>query len=199
MIGAFNAKKLVIWHTIACTYSATIVIIMDMLPWTAQIRYCHWVPQPAAGLTQMTGVGDLPLDVTATPNAHAMTTGTDLDSVALTPDPVTTAIVAVAARTLVEVAPDHYTDLPITTSYMTEAPVPTVTVAIHLTTDPRLTGTLLDIGPGNNITNQTKDLHPLHRHHLGNTRTKDTNKSQLMTHHWNTTAQMTMTATQMMI
>ena len=52
----------------------------------------------------------------------------------------------------------------------------------------------LDIGPGNIITNQTEDLHPLHGHHLGNTRTKDTNKSQLMTHHWNTTAQMTMTA-----
>ena len=76
---------------------------------------------------------------------------------------------------------------------------------IHLTTDPHLTGTLpemtadLNIGPGNHITNQTEVLHPLHGHHLGNTRTKDTNKSQLMTHHQNTTAQMTMTVTQMMI
>ena len=205
MIGAFNAKKLDIWHAIAPTYGATTVIITDMSPWTAQIRYHHWVHQPAAGLTPMTGVGDLPLVVTATPDAHAMTTGTDLDSVALNPNPVTTGIGVVATRTLIEVAPDHSMDLPIATSHMTEAPVPTTTIAIHVTADPHLTGTLpkmtadLDIGPGNCIINQTKVLCPLHRHHLGNTRTKDTNKSQLTTHCQNTTAQMTMTATQMMI
>ena len=205
MIGAFNAKKLDIWHDIAPTYGATTVIIMDMLPWTAQIRFHHQVHQPTAGLTPMTGVGDLPLDVTATPDVCAMNTGTDLDSVALDLDPITTAIGVVAARTLIEVTLDHSTDLPIATSHMTEAPVPTTTIAIHLTTDPHLTGTLpemtadLCIGPRNIITNQTKDLHPLHRHHPGNTRTKDTNKSQLMIHHQNTAAQMTMTATLMMI
>ena len=205
MIGAFNTKKSVIWYAIAPTYSAMTVIIMDMLPWTAQIRYHHWVHQSTAGLTPTTGVGDLPLDITATPDAHAMTIGTDQDSVTLNPNPVTTAIGVVAARILIEVAPDHSTDLPITTSHVTEAPVPTATIVIHLIADPRLTGTLpemtadLDIGPGNHITNQTEVLHPLHRHHLGNTRTKDTNKSQLMTHHQNTTAQMTMTVTQMMI
>ena len=153
----------------------------------------------------MTGVGDLPLDATATPDAHAMTIGTDLGSVTLDPNPVTTAIGVVATRTLAEVAPDHSTDLPIATSHVTEAPVPTTAITIHLTTDLHLIGTFpemtadLNIGPGNNITNQAEDLHPLHRHHLGNTRTKDTNKSQLMTHHQNTTAQMTMTVTQMTI
>ena len=205
MIGAFNAKKLLIWHAIAPTYSAMTVIITDMSPWTAQIRYHHWVHQPAIGVTPMTGVGDLPLDITATPDTHAMTTGTDLDSVTLNPNPITTAIGVVAARTLIEVTPDHSTDLPIATSYVTEAPVPTAAIAIRLTTDPHLTGTLpemtadLNIGPGNYITNQIEVLHPLHRHHLGNTRTKDTNKSQLMTQHQNTTAHMTMTVTQMMI
>ena len=140
-----------------------------------------------------------------TPDAHAMTTGTDLDSVTLNPNPVTTAIGVVATRTLIEVAPDHSTDLPITTSHMTEAPVPTATFMIHLTADPHLTGTLpemtadLNIGPGNHITNQTKVLHPLHRHHLGNIRTRDTNRSQLTTLHQSTTAQMTMKVTQMMI
>ena len=88
---------------------------------------------------------------------------------------------------------------------MTEAPVPTSAVVIHPTADPHLTGTLPemtadpDIGPGNIITNQTEDLHPLHRHHPGNTGTEDTNKSQSMTHHLNTIAQMTMTVTLMMI
>ena len=205
MIGAFNAKKSAIWHAIAHTYVAMTVIITDMYPWTAQIRYCHQVHQPATGLTPTTEVGDLPLDAPATPDVHAMTTGTDLDSVALDPNPVTTATGVVAAMTLIEVTPDHSSDLPIKTSHMTEAPVPTTAIVIHLTADPHLTGTLPemtadpDIGPGNLITNQTEDLHPLHRHHPGNTRTEDTNKSKLKTHHWNTIAQMTMTATPMRI
>ena len=74
-----------------------------------------------------------------------------------------------------------------------------------LTADLHLIGILpkmtadLNINPGNNTTDQPKDLHPLHRHHLGNIRIRDTSKSQLMTHCQSTTAQMTMTATQRMI
>ena len=185
MSGAFNAKKSVTWHAIAPTYGAMTVIIMDMSPWTAQIRNCHLAHQPAAGLTPMTGVGDLPLDVTVTPDAHAMT--------AVTPDPtpVTTAIGVIAARTPTEVALDYSTDLPAAASHMTGAPAPTAATATHLTTDLHLIGILpkmtadLNIDPGNIITNQPEDPHPLHRHNLGNIRTKDTNKSQLMTHHQN--------------
>ena len=109
-------------------------------------------------LTPMTEVGGLPLDVTATPDAHAMNTGTDLDSVSLDLDPVTTAIGVVAVMTLIEVAPDHSTDLPIATSHMIETPVPTAAIMTHPTTHLHLTGTLpvttadLDIGPGNIIT-----------------------------------------------
>ena len=119
-------------------------------------------------MTPTTEVGDLPLDATATPDAHTMTTGIDLDSVALNPDPVTTAIGEVAARTLIEVTPDHSTDLL----------VPTATATTHLTADlhpieilPKMTADH-DTDPESNTTDQTKDLHPLHRHHLGNTRTK---------------------------
>ena len=153
----------------------------------------------------MTEVGDLPLDAPATPDIHATTTGTDLDSVTPNPDPVTTAIGVAAARTPIEVTSGHSTDLPTATSHMTEAPVPTAAIVIHPFADPRPTGTLpkmtadIDIGPGNIITNQTKDLHPLHGHHPGNTRTENTNKSQLTTHHWNTIAQMMMTVTPMVI
>ena len=134
-----------------------------------------------------------------------MSTGTDLDFVALDINTVITAIGAVATMTLVEVALDHFTGLPIATSHMTEAPVPTTTVMIHPTADPHPTGTLPgmpadpDIGPGNIGTNWTKDLQALHGHCPGNTRTEDTDKSQSMTHHWNTIAQMTMTATLMRI
>ena len=153
----------------------------------------------------MTEVGVLPLDVTATIDAHAMNTGTDLDSVALDLDPLTTTIGAVAAMTLIEVTPGHFTDFPITISLVTESPVPTAAIVIHPTADPHITGTLPKmtahpaIGPGNTSTNQTKALHPLHRHHPGNIRTEDTNKSQSMTHHQNTIAQTTMTVTPMRI
>ena len=97
---------------------------------------------------------------------------------------MTTAIEVVATRILIEVAPDHSTDLPITTSHLTGALAPATAAATHLTADLHLTGippkmtANLDINPGNNTTNQPEDLHP---HHLGNLRTGDTNRSQLMT------------------
>ena len=46
-----------------------------------------------------TEVGDLPLDTPVTPDVHATTTGTDLDSVAPNPDPITTAIGVAAVKT----------------------------------------------------------------------------------------------------
>ena len=105
----------------------------------------------------MTEVGDLPLDAPATPDVHAITTGIDLDSVTLNPDPVTTAIGVAAAMTLIEVIPDHSTDLPIETSHMTEAPVPTTTIVIHPTTDPHLTGTLPEMS--------SRSQHRSRKHH----------------------------------
>ena len=107
------------------------VIITDMSPWTAQIKYGHLAHQPTAGLTTMTGVRDLPLDITVTPDTHAMTTETDLDSVTLDPNPITTAIGVVATTTLTEVTPDHSTDLPIATSHVTGALVPTTAIMTH--------------------------------------------------------------------
>ena len=84
MTGVFNAKKLVIWPAIAPTYGVMTVTIMDMLPWIAQIRYCHPVHWHATGLTPMTGVEDPPLDIIVTPDAHIMNIRIDPDSV--TPD-----------------------------------------------------------------------------------------------------------------
>ena len=112
MTGVSNVKKLAIWHAIAPTYGAMTVTITDMLPWTAQIRYCHLVHQHATGLTPMTGMEDPPLDIIVTPDAHTMITRIDPDSVAPDLAPVTTDIGVVATRTPIEVAPDHSTDLP---------------------------------------------------------------------------------------
>ena len=160
MTGVFNAKRLVIWHAIAPTYGAMIVIITDMSLWTAQIRYHHLEHQHTIGLTPMTGVGDPPLDITVTPDTHAMIAETDLDSATPNLTPITTAIEVVAARTLTEVTPGHSTDLPIAASHVTGALVPTTTAATHLTADLHLIGILpkmtadLDIDPGDNTTNQ---------------------------------------------
>ena len=142
MTGVFNAKRLVIWHAIVPTYGTMIVIITDMLPWTAQIRYCHLAHQHAAGLTPKIGVGDPPLDITVIPDDHAMITETDLDSATLNLTPATTAIEVVATRTLAEVTPGHSTDLPIAASHVTGALVPTATTATHLTADLHLIGIL---------------------------------------------------------
>ena len=205
MTGVFNAKKLVIWPAIAPTYGAMTVTITDMLPWIAQIRYCHPVHQHTTGLTPMTGVEDPPLDVIVTPDAHTMIIRIDPDSVAPNLAPITRDTGVVATRTPIEVAPDHSIDLPIAVSHDTKALVPTTTTATDLTTDLHLIGILpkmtadLDINPGSNTTDQPKDPHPPHRHHLGNIRIRDTSKSPLMTHHQSTTAQMTMTVSQRMI
>ena len=205
MTGVFNVKKLAIWHAIAPTYGAMTVIIMDMLPWTAQIRYhclAHW---HAAGLTPMTGMIDPPLDIIATPDVHTMITRIDPGSVIPGPTPITIDTGAAATRTPIEATPGHSTDLPDVVSHATEAQVPTTTAKTHHTTDLHLIEILpemtadLNINPKNNTTDQPMDPHPPHKQHLGNIRIRDTSKSPLMIHHQNTTAQMIMTVTQRMI
>ena len=194
MTGVFNVKKSVIWHAIAPTYSAMTVTIMDMLPWTAQIRYGHPVHQHTAELTPMTGTGNPPLDAIVTPDAYTMITGIDPDTVAPDLAPITSDIGVVAARTPIEVAPDHSTDLPITVSHVTGALVPTTTTVTHLTMDLHLIGISPEMtadpntNPRSNTTDWPEDHHPPHRHHLGNIRIRDTSKSPLMTHHQSTTA-----------
>ena len=203
MMGVFNVKKSAIWHAIAPTYSAMTVIITDMLPWTAWIRYHHLAHQHATGLTPMTGMKDPPLDIIATPDIHTMITRIDPDSVAPNLTLVITDIGVVATRTPIEVSPGHSTDLPSIVSHITGAPVPTATAMTHHTADLHLIGILpkmtadLDINPKSNTTDWPVDPHPLHK--LGNIRIRDTSKSQLMTHCQSTTAQMIMTVTQMMI
>ena len=205
MTGVFNVKKLAIWHAIAPTYSATTVIIMDMLPWTAQIRYCCLVHWHAEGLTPMTGMTDPPLDATVTPDIHTMITRIDADSVAPNLALVITDIGVVATRTPTEAALGHSTDLPIIVSHIIGAPVPNATATTHLTADLHLIEILhrmaadLDIYPASNTTDQPADPCPLHKHQLGKIRIRDTNRSPLMTHHQSTTAQMTMTVTLSMI
>ena len=205
MTGVFNVKKLGIWHATAPTYSATTVIIMDMLPWTVQIRYHCLAHQHTTALTPVTGVIGPPLDIIATPDIHTMITRISPGSIAPDLTPITTDIGVVATRTPVEVTPGHSTDLPVIVSHITGAQVPTTTAMTHCTADLHLIGILpkmtadLDINPNSNTTDWPMDPHPPCKHHLGNIRIRDTSKSPLMTHHQSTTAQMIMTVTQRMI
>ena len=181
------------------------VIIMDMLPWTAQIRYHHLAHWHATGLTPMTGMINPPLDIITTPDIHTMITSINPDSVTPGPAPVTIDIRVTATRTPIEVTPGHSTDLPTIVSHITGAPVPTATAATHCTADLHLIGILpemtadLDINPKNNTTDRPVDPRPPCKHHFGNIRIRDTSQSPLTTHHQNTTAQMIMTMTQRMI
>ena len=148
--------------------------------------------------------GPLP-DITVTPATHVMNTETDLDSVALNSDPITTAIGAAAAMTPVGVDQDHSTGLPITISPMIEAPALTTTIVTHPTAGTPLTGMPpkmtadLTIDLENTTTNWPKDLHHLHTLHHGSLRTGNINKSQSTTHCQIPIVQMTMTATLMML
>ena len=186
-------------------YGAMTVIIMDMLPWTAQIRYCHLAQQHTTGLMPMTGMIDPPLDVIATPDIHTMITRINPGSVIPSPPPVTIDIGVAATRTPIEAAPGHSTDLPDIVSHATEAHVPTAIAATHHTTDLHLIGILpemtadLDTNSKNNTTDQHRDPHPPHKQHLGNIRIIDTSRSSLTIHHQNTIAQMIMIVTQRMI
>ena len=134
-----------------------------------------------------------------------MNTETDLDSVALDPNPMTTAIGATATTTHVGVNQGHSTGLPIAISHVIEAPAPTTAIMTHPTTDIPLTGMPPEMtaGPAIDLENTTtdwpEDLHHLHTLQHGSVRTGNINKSQSMTYHQTTTVQTTTTATLMMI
>ena len=101
--------------------------------------------------------------------------------------------------------PGHSAHLPDAVSHATKAQVPTTIAMTHHTTDLHPIGTFpemtadLATNPENNITNWHKDPHQTLKQHLGSIRIRDTNRSQLMIHHPNTTAQMIMIVTQRMI
>ena len=205
MTGVFNVKKSAIWHAIALAYSATTVIITDMLPWTAQIRYHHLAHWHVTEVMPTTGMIDPPLDIVATPDIVTVITRIDPGSVIPDPTHITIGIGEAAIMTPIGATPGHSTDLPNIVSHATEAQVPTTIAMTQCTTDlypigifPEMTADL-NTNPKTNITNQHKDPCPPHKQHLGSTRIRDKSRSPLMTHPQNTTAQMIVIVTQRMI
>ena len=205
MTGVFNVKKSAIWHAIAPIHGAMTMIIMDMLPWIALIRYHHQAHQHATGVMPPTGMIDPPLAIIATPDVLTMITRIDPGLVVPGPAHVMIDIGVASIMTPVGATPGNSTDLPSVISHATEAQVPTAITMTHCTADlhlieifPKMTADL-DTNPKNNITNWHKDPHPPHKQHLGSIRIRDTSRSPLMIHPQNTTAQMIMIVTQKMI
>ena len=122
----------------------------------------------------------------------------DLDTVALDPDPVTTATGAAAATIPIGVNPDHSIGLLTAISHEIEAPVPITATVIHPTVDnppigmpPKIIADLATT-PEGNITNHPEDPH-------GSLKTESINKSQSTTHHLIIIVQMTVIGPRMMI
>ena len=147
-----------------------------------------------------------PIGVIATPDILTMITriGTGL----LIPNPthITMDIGVTATMTHIGATPGHSTDLPDIATHATKAQVHTATAVTHHTADlhpteifPEMTADLDHTNPQNNITNQHRDLPQAHKQICGKIKTEDTNKSQLMIHHQNTTVQMIKIGTPRMI
>ena len=148
---------------------------------------------------------DPPLGIIATPDILTMIKRIDPGLVIPNPTHITIDIGVAAIMTPVGATPSHSTDLPDVVSHTTEAQVPTTIAVTHCTADlhpigifPEMTADINTI-PENNITNRHKDPCPPHKQHLESIRIGDTNRSQLMIHHLNTTAQMIRIVTQRMI
>ena len=142
---------------------------------------------------------------TATPDVLTVTieTGTDsanLDLTHTTPDIKVTVIVIPTEAVL-----DHFINPYAVAPHVTEVPAHTITAMTHHIADPHHIDIFPEtvdpehISPAGNIINQHKDHLPVHKQHLGNIRTKDTNRSQLMILPQNIIAQMNKIVTQRMI
>ena len=155
----------------------------------------------------MTGEGDPPLGNSVTPDVHAMTTGTGLDSVALDPDLVTTDTGVTANMNTAGTTPGHSIGLPIAAHHVIGAPAYTASAETLPIIDHLLAAIYpemiadLDIAPDTTNTNQPEDHQQQHRHHLENMkiRNKNIDKSPLTIHPWNITAQTTVKLTLRMI
>ena len=133
MTGVFNVKKLTIWHAVAPIYGASTVIIMDILPWTAWIRYHCQAHQHATQVTPPLGIIGHPLGIIVTPDILAMII--KISPGLVIPDPIHIPMDIGVAAVMAPIGdtPGHSTDLPNVVSHAIEAQVPTTIVITHCT------------------------------------------------------------------
>ena len=170
---------------------------MDMLLWTALIKYHLQAHQHTAEITPPVSVIDPHLSIIATTGIPTMIIKIGTGSVI--PDPTHTILDTgvTATMTPTGVTPDHFIGLQVIAPHATEAQVHTATAMTHHIADPhpveifpKMTGDFDYTNPTNTITNQHKDLLQAHKQHLGKIRTEDTNRLQLMMPPQNTIVQM---------
>ena len=178
---------------------------MDMLPQTALIKYhlqAHW---HATEITPPVSMIDPHLGIIATPDIPIMIIEIGTGSFVPNPTHTTLDIGVTAVMTPIGAAPDHSIDLHIIALHAATQ-VHTATVVIHHTADhhpieisPKMTAGPEHTNTASNIIYQHKDLPQVHKQCLGNIRTEDTNRSQLMVHPQNTIVQMNRIVTPRMI
>ena len=179
---------------------------MDMLLWTALIKYHLQVHQHTIEVIPPVGMIDPHLGIIATTGIPTMIIKICTGSVV--PDLAHTILDTgvTATMTPTGVTPDHFTDLHIVAPHVKEAQVHTTTAVTHHIADlhpieifPKMTADLDHTNPTNNITNQHKDLLQVHKQCLGKIRTEDTNRLQLTIPPQNTIVQMSRIVTLRMI
>ena len=206
MTSVSNARKPATWHATVPIPNVLTVTTMDMLPWTALIKYCLQTHQHAAETTPLVGMTGPHLGIIATPGIPTMIIAPDTGSVI--PDPAHTTLDrgVTATMTPTGVASDHFIDPHIVALHATGAQAHIATAPTHHIVDPhpvgmspKMTADPDHINPTINIINQHKDLLPVHKQCLGKTRTEGTNRSQLMILPQNTIVWMSRIVTQRMI
>ena len=179
---------------------------MDMLPWTALIKYHLQAHQCTIEVIPPVGMIDPHLGIIATTGIPTMTI--EIGTGSVIPDLTHTILDTgvTAAMTPAGVAPNHFIDLHIVAPHATEVQVHTTTIVTHHISDlhpveifPEMTADLDHTNPTDNSTNQHKDLLQVHKQCLGKIRTEDTNRLQLMIPPQNTIAQMIRIVTLRMI
>ena len=133
---------------------------MDMLLWTALIKYHLQAHQHAAEVTPLVGMTDPHLGIIATTGIPTMII--EIGTGSVIPDSTHTILDTGVTVTMTPtgVAPDHFIDLHVIAPHATEAQVHTTIAVIHHITDPhpleifpQMTADLDHTNPTNNITN----------------------------------------------
>ena len=179
---------------------------MDMLPWTALIKYHLQTHQHATEITPPVGMIDPHLGIIATPGIPTVII--EIGTGSVVPDPTHTTLDTgvTAIMTPAGATPDHFIDLHIVALHVTGAQAYTTTTVTHHIADPhpmgispKMTADPDHTNPTSNITNQHKDCLQVHKQRLGKIRTEGTNRSQLTILRQNTIVQMNRIVTLRMI
>ena len=176
-----------------------------MLPQTVLIKYCLQAHQHTIDVILPVGVIDPHLGMIAKTGIPTVIIKIDTGSVI--PDLAHTILDTgvTATMTPTGITPNHFIDLHVIAPHAMEAQVHTATAVTQHIADlhpieifPEMTADLYYSNP-TDITNQHKDLLQVHKQCLGEIRTEDTNRLQLMIPPQNTIAQMIRIVTPRMI